>query len=113
MRRRLYLMRHGSVSYFTPAGQPVPADTVPLNPQGILQARAAGQLFAANNIRFDRVITSGLPRTEQTAQASGLRRLAVQRCCISQQSGKDELCHQIRDCAERGHSRDVVRKLLG
>ena len=67
-RRRIYLMRHGSVSYFTPAGKPVAPETVPLNVRGIEQARAAGNLFAAHGVRFDRVITSGLPRTLETAQ---------------------------------------------
>ena len=67
-RRRLYLMRHGSVTYFTPEGKPVPPETVPLNKLGIDQARAAGKLFAEHGVRFDRVITSGLERTEQTAR---------------------------------------------
>ena len=61
-------MRHGSVSYFTPEGKPLPPETVPLTPFGIEQARAAGELFAAHGVRFDRVITSGLNRTAQTAQ---------------------------------------------
>jgi broad specificity phosphatase PhoE len=67
-RRRVYLMRHGSVTYFTPDGKPVPPETVPLNELGIEQARAAGNLFAEHDVTFDRVITSGLARTEQTAQ---------------------------------------------
>ena len=67
-RRRLYLMRHGSVTYFTPNGKPVPPETVPLNELGIDQARAAGRLFAEHGVRFDRIITSGLDRTEQTAR---------------------------------------------
>lgn len=67
-RRRLYLMRHGSVTYFTPEGRPVPPETVPLNELGVNQARAAGKLFAEHGVRFDRVITSGLERTEQTAK---------------------------------------------
>lgn len=66
-RRRIYLMRHGSVAYFTPEGKPVPPDTVELTAKGREQARAAGQLFADHAVRFDRIITSGLPRTEQTA----------------------------------------------
>ena len=66
-RRRLYLMRHGSVNYFTPDGKPLPPETVPLNEHGIDQARAAGRLFAEQGVKFDRVITSGLARTEQTA----------------------------------------------
>lgn len=67
-RRRIYLMRHGSVDYFLPDGTPVPPDTVPLNDTGREQAAAAGRLFAAVGVRFDRVLTSGLPRTVETAQ---------------------------------------------
>ena len=67
-RRRLYLMRHGSVSYFTPEGKPLPPETVPLNKLGIEQAHAAGNLFAEHGVRFDRVITSGLERTQETAR---------------------------------------------
>jgi broad specificity phosphatase PhoE len=67
-RRRLYLMRHGSVDYFLDDGTPVPPDTVPLNATGRAQADAAGALFAASNVRFDRVLVSGLPRTVETAQ---------------------------------------------
>ncbi len=67
-RRRIYLMRHGSVSYFTSEGKPLPPETVSLTPFGIEQARAAGELFAAHSVQFDRVITSGLNRTAQTAQ---------------------------------------------
>lgn len=73
-RRRLLLMRHGDVSYFDAAGEPVPPDTVPLTPAGEAQARAAGRWLAAQPI--DRVITSGLVRTEATArlalQAAGI-----------------------------------------
>lgn len=66
-RRRIYLMRHGSVDYFLPDGTPVAPDTVPLNATGRAQADAAGALFAAAGIRFDRVVVSGLPRTVETA----------------------------------------------
>ncbi len=67
-RRRIYLMRHGNVTYFDANGKPLPPDTVPLNEQGRRQATAAGQVFAQAAVRFDRVIVSGLPRTVQTAQ---------------------------------------------
>ena len=67
-RRRLYLMRHGSVDYFLDDGTPVPPDTVPLNATGRAQADAAGALFAASGVTFDRVLVSGLPRTVETAQ---------------------------------------------
>jgi probable phosphoglycerate mutase len=67
-RRRIFLMRHGSVTYFDAAGKPVLPETVPLNEDGRAQASAAGQLFAAQGLRFDRVIVSGLPRTVETAR---------------------------------------------
>lgn len=67
-RRRIYLMRHGSVNYFEADGRPLPPNDVPLNDAGIRQAVAAGTLFAQHKVEFDRVIVSGLPRTVQTAQ---------------------------------------------
>jgi probable phosphoglycerate mutase len=66
-RRRIFLMRHGSVTYFDTAGRPVLPETVPLNEEGRTQADAAGHAFAAAGVRFDRVIVSGLPRTVETA----------------------------------------------
>ena len=67
-RRRIYLMRHGSVSYFDAAGKPHLPESVPLNAQGQAQADAAGRAFAAEQLVFDRVIVSGLPRTVETAR---------------------------------------------
>lgn len=64
-RRRIYLMRHGQVAYFVD-GRPLDPRSVPLTDQGRAQAEAARQLFA--DIAFDRVITSGLPRTVETAK---------------------------------------------
>jgi probable phosphoglycerate mutase len=66
-RRRVYLMRHGAVTYFDGTGRPILPETVPLNEDGRKQATAAGRTFAAENIVFDRVIVSGLPRTVETA----------------------------------------------
>lgn len=67
-RRRIYLMRHGNVTYFDDAGKPYLPEAVPLNEQGRAQAEAAGKVFANDGVRFDRVIVSGLPRTVETAQ---------------------------------------------
>jgi probable phosphoglycerate mutase len=64
-RRRLYLMRHAEVSYFGADGEPVDPATVPLNTEGVEQARAAARAFA--DLSIDRVVTSGLPRTVETA----------------------------------------------
>lgn len=66
-RRRVYLMRHGSVTYFDAGGKPVLPESVPLNELGRAQATAAGRMFAGEQVRFDRVIVSGLPRTVETA----------------------------------------------
>jgi broad specificity phosphatase PhoE len=67
-RRRVFLMRHGSVTYFDESGKPFLPETVALNEQGRAQASAAGQAFATHDVRFDRVIVSGLPRTVETAR---------------------------------------------
>jgi broad specificity phosphatase PhoE len=64
-RRRIYLMRHGRVAYFE-QGRPLPPRDVPLTPEGREEARAAAA--ALDGIKFDRVITSGLPRTVETAR---------------------------------------------
>src|ERR1043165_1832139 len=67
-RRRVYLMRHGAVTYFDgTTGRPVLPEQVRLNDDGIAQAQAAGEAFRAAGVRFDRVIVSGLPRTVETA----------------------------------------------
>jgi broad specificity phosphatase PhoE len=65
MRRRLYLMRHAEVSYFGEDGAPVDPREVPLNEEGVQQAGAVAE--ALRGIELDRVITSGLPRTLETA----------------------------------------------
>jgi probable phosphoglycerate mutase len=58
-------MRHGEVSYFGTDGRPVDPATVPLNEEGIAQATAVAG--ALHGIELDRVLTSGLPRTLETA----------------------------------------------
>jgi probable phosphoglycerate mutase len=62
-RRRIYLMRHAQVQYFQ--GEH-PHDVV-LTPAGRRQAAAAATALA--EVAFDRVVTSGLPRTLETAHA--------------------------------------------
>jgi probable phosphoglycerate mutase len=62
-RRRIYLMRHAEVRYFQGDH---PHDVV-LTEAGRAQALAAAE--ALRGVRFDRVLTSGLPRTIETAQA--------------------------------------------
>lgn len=65
MRRRLYLMRHAAVAYFAGDGSPVRPDTVAITDEGRVQAAQAAEALAG--VRFDRVITSGLKRTLETA----------------------------------------------
>ncbi len=64
-RRRIYLMRHGQVAYFGPDGNPVHPKYVQLTDEGQAQAQAASVMLA--DIALDRAITSGLPRTMETA----------------------------------------------
>jgi probable phosphoglycerate mutase len=66
MRRRLYLMRHGAVSYFAAEGRPARPDELTLNEEGRTQAEAARAFL--ESIRFDRVLSSNLPRTVETAR---------------------------------------------
>ncbi len=75
-RRRLYLMRHGDVAYFVD-GRPVPPDGVDLTEEGRRQAEATGLALA--DVPFDRAVSTGLPRTEQTIRlVLGGRDLAVE-----------------------------------
>jgi probable phosphoglycerate mutase len=60
-RRRIYLMRHAQVRYF----EGVHPHEVLLTEDGRVQSAAARDALAA--VRFDRVLTSGLPRTLETA----------------------------------------------
>jgi probable phosphoglycerate mutase len=66
MRRRLYLMRHAEVSYFAEDGTPFRQQAVALTERGRKQAEAARAALAG--IELDRVVTSGLPRTLETAR---------------------------------------------
>jgi broad specificity phosphatase PhoE len=65
VRRRIFLLRHAAVAYFVD-GRPVRPDSVSLTDEGRAQARAAAA--ALREARVDRVLTSGLPRAEETAR---------------------------------------------
>jgi broad specificity phosphatase PhoE len=58
-------MRHAAVAYFE-NGRPLRAEGVVLTEEGREQARAAAETLAG--VPFDRVLTSGLPRTLETAR---------------------------------------------
>jgi probable phosphoglycerate mutase len=59
-------MRHAEVAYFDAGGTPVRPADVNLTTEGREQARAAAAAF--EGVRFDRVVTSGLARTLETAR---------------------------------------------
>ena len=61
-RRRIYLMRHAEVRYF----QDVHPEHVVLTERGRTQAESAAA--ALGGVAFDRVVTSGLERTLETAR---------------------------------------------
>lgn len=65
-RHRVFLMRHGEVSYFDQDGRPVNPKQVALTERGRDQARAAAT--ALTDVAFDRAVCSGLPRAHQTAE---------------------------------------------
>lgn len=65
-RRRMILMRHGEVSYFDPERPPLDHRDVALSAEGRRQAQAAGRLVA--ELPLDRVVTSPLRRTQETAE---------------------------------------------
>ena len=64
MQRRIYLLRHGDVSYFSSDGQPVSFQHAALNDHGIAQAIALGEIIAP--IVFQKYVFSGLLRSHQT-----------------------------------------------
>lgn len=66
-RRRIYLFRHGDVSYVDDKGNRVADSTdVPLTPWGREQAEMTAKALA--NIPFDRAVASAFPRSVETAE---------------------------------------------
>ena len=66
-RRRVYLMRHGHVDYFSQTvRERGEIRSVPLSARGKSEAEAAGRALA--HIAFDRAVCSGLPRARETAE---------------------------------------------
>jgi probable phosphoglycerate mutase len=65
-RRRIYLVRHGEVSYFDDAGRAHPPDSVSLNTEGRAHAEALAR--ALQDLPIDRAVSSGLARARETAE---------------------------------------------
>ncbi|MGH8807444.1 MAG: histidine phosphatase family protein [Noviherbaspirillum sp.] len=59
---QIYLVRHGQASFGS-------ADYDQLSPLGLEQARLLGEWFANSHQKFDRIVTGGLKRHRQTADA--------------------------------------------
>ncbi|SEN64482.1 probable phosphoglycerate mutase [Sphingomonas gellani] len=72
MNRTLVIVRHGNT--FSPGEPPrrigLRTDP-PLAPSGQVQARALGRWFAEHGWRFDRILSSPLRRTRETAETIG------------------------------------------
>jgi broad specificity phosphatase PhoE len=66
-RRRIYLMRHAEVSYFSEAGAPLDPRYVTLTERGRQQASEMAAALA--DVPFDRAVCSGMPRSRETAVA--------------------------------------------
>lgn len=64
--RRIYLLRHGEAAYFDVEGNPLPSGLASLTEKGREQVRVVAR--ALENVAFDRVVVSGLPRTVETAR---------------------------------------------
>lgn len=65
-RRRIYLMRHGEVSYHRTDGRTVFANEVELTDEGVAQARLMGEMLA--DIPLDLAFHTGLCRTRRSAE---------------------------------------------
>jgi probable phosphoglycerate mutase len=67
---RLVIARHGNTFEAGEPARRIGARTdLPLTAAGLEQARALRQHFLANGVRFDRILSSALQRTRQTAEA--------------------------------------------
>lgn len=65
-RKRIYLMRHGEVSYHRPDGRTVFSSEVDLTDEGVVQAQAMATMLA--DVPFDGAWHTGLTRTKRTAE---------------------------------------------
>src|SRR2546423_1049732 len=96
----LYLIRHAEA---VPSGDPNYAeDERPLTVTGHDQARALAAALKAHGVRFDRIVTSPLPRARQTAEA-----------LVPGLLGPNESLGEYAALAASGRRRKLDRLLLG
>ncbi len=114
-RRRIYLMRHGHVDYFSASVITHGSDGVPLTARGREEAEIAGK--ALSHVSFDRAICSGLPRARATAEIVLSQQAGAAPDLVDDQRlrelkgggsagsfrGFDDLVRQIRDAMYDAH----------
>jgi|HigsolmetaAR201D_1030396.scaffolds.fasta_scaffold12921_2 broad specificity phosphatase PhoE len=109
-RRRVYLLRHGEVSYYS-NGQFHKNDSITLNEQGRAQAQAAAQCLA--EAPFDRVICSDLQRTYDTATIIvGQRNLPIEVDPAFHEIRAGRLDHLPPDQLQRAFTEALTRPLV-
>ena len=110
-RRRIYLMRHGAVSYFG-TNQPFRPNVVPLNEEGRRQAASTADVLAP--VSFDRAIASTLTRTVETAeivtQGRGLQIESVEALCEIRPGGVSEISADAVEKTIAGAFRNLSRE---
>jgi len=106
-RRRIYLMRHGHVDYFSKQVlEDRRTDLVPLTPLGREQAAASGKALA--HVRFDLALCSSLPRTRETAECVLAENSDARHLTIEEEIGITE----IKGHAARFKSREELSARL-
>lgn len=104
-RRRLYLMRHGRVDYFSDEVLAAKDHRIAtLTAEGRRQALAAGDALAA--IAFDMALSSGLPRTQETAE------LVLSRIPNPPRLEQDRAFEELRGGTLRFPSREVAAQAM-
>lgn len=107
-RRRVYLMRHGAVSYFDSQGTPVDPRDVRLTGEGRAQASAARDMLA--HVAFDRIVCSGMPRARETAEVvAGGRGPAIE----ERPAFREARAHRFRDLAAEELEERIARAYDG
>lgn len=92
-RRRVFLMRHGEVTYFDANRPPLSHTEVGLSAEGRAQALAAGALLA--NAPIELIVTSPLRRTQETADLVLGERSAARRVVAGLEEVRPGPIHEI------------------
>jgi phosphohistidine phosphatase len=117
---RLYFLRHGAADWPDWKG---PDDERPLTKAGRKEMHEVGEFFATRKVKVDSVLTSPLPRAEQTADiiAEHLKVVVRQERLLTPGFRADDLARILRKHPEEalmlvGHEPDfskVIKSLTG